>query len=569
MTDLKIATIQPVGVISQSALDPAEMSSGSATLGQAPLADGAGGIAWGDIAVADRVGWLRIVDVTPTNVGDTVSAKVYDDPPGNTLLQSATSSSGDVTLLIESSFPRVTIGATTHTLPLIPTAGLYRDTVAITLAASGDVVASAIDPDGNAAASDTVALTLDLPPVISAAIFTGGYPGSQTELKAGDTYQINVVADKSFDSVVISDYGAGRSSTVPVAAGISATVSLTAADRGNVAQLLGARVAVLDTVTGASSATYDTDSAGSADGVNVVSLNNLYPTATWGSPTYPGAQGALKGVESATVPVTLADLDTVLFDDDGSGEVTVVGPTTIATPKTVTRAGGTYNISTDNLRVSANRAANDATTVAKRNVAIANVAANVTVSPPAARLRSGGNDATAVQNHVITLSADQELAAAPTLNQQATFGAFAGSWTGGPSTWTRTLQVADTDAKGVGTWQGLVATNLAGIVQNTVGTGSTYTLGGFVARDLTFAAFATTTTLNVEVVTFAKLTAGVFTATNQTAIKQAIGTAPPVTNGYTINSLAVNPTTLTWLDTAAAGTNSTGSAQILAVEEVV
>ncbi len=45
---LKIATGQAIGVTDESVLDPANMSSGSATLGQVPSADGAGGITWSD-----------------------------------------------------------------------------------------------------------------------------------------------------------------------------------------------------------------------------------------------------------------------------------------------------------------------------------------------------------------------------------------------------------------------------------------------------------------------------------------------------------------------------------------
>lgn len=45
---LKIATGAAIGVTDESVLDPANMSSGSATLGQVPSADGAGGITWSD-----------------------------------------------------------------------------------------------------------------------------------------------------------------------------------------------------------------------------------------------------------------------------------------------------------------------------------------------------------------------------------------------------------------------------------------------------------------------------------------------------------------------------------------
>ena len=125
------------------------------------------------------------------------------------------------------------------------------------------------------------------------------------------------------------------------------------------------------------------------------------------------------------------------------------------------------------------------------------------------------------------------------------------------------------DEKGTFTWEGLTATGLAGLVQNSISGNATYTLGGFVARDLTFAAFTATVQFGTSVVDFSKLTAGVFTATDEASVKQSIGTAPPVTNGYTIDALATNPTTLTWLDTAQVNANASGSAQILSVQETV
>jgi hypothetical protein len=147
-------------------------------------------------------------------------------------------------------------------------------------------------------------------------------------------------------------------------------------------------------------------------------------------------------------------------------------------------------------------------------------------------------------------------------------GTFVGVFIGGPQVWTRTLQVADTDEKGTFTWEALSATNLAGIVTGSITGDAQYTLGGFVARSLTFAAFATQTAMNVEVADFSKLQAGIFTATNQTALKQPIGTPPSITDGYTIDALGINPTQVIWLDSPAASSNSGGTAALADIEEI-
>ena len=46
MVDLKIATVQPIGILDEASLEPANMSSGSASAGQVLTADGAGGADW-------------------------------------------------------------------------------------------------------------------------------------------------------------------------------------------------------------------------------------------------------------------------------------------------------------------------------------------------------------------------------------------------------------------------------------------------------------------------------------------------------------------------------------------
>lgn len=514
----------------------------------------------------DRVGWTRVSDVTVP--GGTATGKTYLDPPNNTVLESVTVSNGSFEVIVEAAYPTIEVNGDAHIIPLV--GSIYRGSVPVTLLADGDVVVQVFDADGTPGAVDTITVTIDAPPVISSATFTGSYPGSQTELKQGDTFQLQVTADKDFDTVVVEDFGAAEADSIAVVVGMSATVTITVADRGTTPQQLAARVSVLDATTAAASATYDTDTTGSVDGVNVLTLNNLFPTVSFGSPTYPGGQQALKGAEQATVPVTLSDLDTVLFDDNGTGELVVTDPSVIEATKTVTRNGGTYNVSSNNLRATANRAANDATTVQSSLVQIANVAVTITVGAPAARLRSGGNDGTAAQNHVITISGDQQLLSAPFMDPGAgSAGVFiGGGWVGGGATWTRSLQVNDNDDKGVKSWTNLSATNLAGILTTVISVGSTYTLGGFVPRTIVVPAFASTVQFNVEVVDFSKVQAGNFSPGGP-SVKQPIGTVADTINGYTIDAVAINPTTLELLDLAAIAANSLGLYNLIDLEEVV
>lgn len=505
-------------------------------------------------------GWLSITDIAVS--GGTASNKVYDDPPGNTIIQSAVISGLNLLISVKSSAPKVTVGGVPATLAIDPGGGFYSGTVAVTVAGTASITAQLTTPDGQPGASDTCNVVYQPPPSILTLQFTGGYPGAQTELKAGDTFQVQGTTNVPCVGVEVQDFGAAIFQNINFASTTSFTATVTIADRGTSPQSLVARMRAKD-ANNAFGALADTS--------NTVVLNNLYPTVTFGAKTYPIGQQALKNAESADVAVTTANLDSILYDSP-NGDLSIAAPTVIGSPKTVTRIAGSYNVATNNLRGTATRNANAAVTVSQTVVNIANVAPTVDVSVPAARLRSGGNDGTAAQNHTVTITANQQLLNAPSLAAGVGGGTFiGGGFAGGPSVWTRSLQVHDNDTKGNYSFTTLVATGLSGIVQNTINSGAAYVLGGFVPRTLTFAAFSQSTTLNVGVVTYSKLQAGIFTATNQPAIRNAVqGDHSNLLNTYTVDSLGnVGPTNLWWNDVAAAGSNSGGTAQITNVEETV
>jgi hypothetical protein len=149
----------------------------------------------------------------------------------------------------------------------------------------------------------------------------------------------------------------------------------------------------------------------------------------------------------------------------------------------------------------ATRTANAGVTVYNGVVKIANVAPTVTASTATARLRSGGNQGTTIQNHTITLTSNQEMPSAMSVTAPA--GTFTGSWTGTQVS-TRTLQVHDNDDKGTFSFADLSATNLAGITQSTI-TSPSYTIGGFVLRTLTVGSLSRETDIGTSVENTAKL----------------------------------------------------------------
>src|SRR5690606_38084308 len=78
----------------------------------------------------------------------------------------------------------------------------------------------------------------DEPAQILSAVFIGGYPGSQTELKAGDTFDVSIMTDVPITGVIIENYGAFTYDTF-VVSGTNVRITGTIADRGITVQDLG------------------------------------------------------------------------------------------------------------------------------------------------------------------------------------------------------------------------------------------------------------------------------------------------------------------------------------------
>jgi hypothetical protein len=480
-------------------------------------------------------GSIRINDVTPQAGGDKVDTKVWQDA-AETILQTCRSTTLNINVTVSASFPKILVDGNPAELTLSADGGHYSGVVPITMAAEGNIVAQLTTPDDENGAVDTTGLTLFIPAEMTALSFTGDYPGTQDEVKAGDTFDITVTADKSFDQIIVANSEAGSGQTIGVTPGLGPTVvSITIADRGTTPQALPAHVQIRDTATGAISASRATDElGGTTDKVDLVTLNDLYPIVdgvgkggavghSFSNINYPVSQFALKNSETADVTAPITNFDTVLYSSPGS-ELDVTPTGAYSSPKTVTRIGGTYNTSVDNFRVVATRASNGASTTVQGVVKIAHVAAVATVSFPGARVRSGdgtGEDTT------ITLEFDQEMDGTPTMDPAAGKGTFQGSWSGGPTSWTRDLRVLDAENpadNSPNSWINVSATNLAGIVTNSITTGQTYIVGGFAQRDLTYPPLTPESTETFPLTTEGNLAAGFFTNGNPSVIKP-FGTA--------------------------------------------
>jgi hypothetical protein len=507
-------------------------------------------------------GHVSIVDVFPTTTG-TVGTKVYSQ--GNNRLESATSDTDKIRVYVKALpgptnyLPNITVNGSPVTLTELPDKPLWEGYVDITLPLDGIILAE--HEDG---AIDVAVVELLEGPEILTAVFTNGYPIGQTELKENDTFKLSVTTDVPITRIQILNSGALKADNFTFTATTNKVITVTIANRGNTAVLRAGTIIAYD-ANGFPSAQFNTSTAGSTDGTHLLLLNNLYPTITFGSVTYPPTQQALKDSESATIGVVINNADTVAYSSP-SNQLSVTNPNTIEITKTVTRIGGTYNVSSNNLTATANRAANNASTTSSTNIKIANTNPSVSASHTS-RLRSGGNSGTSIQNHTITINSNQLLLSAPTMNETLGAGTFIGSWAGSGSSFSRILQVHDNDPKGTFNWLNFSATNLAGKTITTINT-PTYVLGGFVYRDIYFPVIDDEEPIGVSVSNISKVV-----ALDKDLVPMTYqGNLNDGTRVYTITGpsqvVNVNGSNVYWADRTEVNNNTTGGA-FIRIEETV
>ena len=518
-------------------------------------------------------GLVYVNDVTPSGSGN-VGSKTYQSGSGNEMLLTCASDTTNIRVYVIATIgpsnlrPNVTVAGTAvghwnHSAYDSDNRVMFRGYANITHT-GGDITVT--HEDG---ATTTITVSADTPPVISSVEFTGGYPGTQTEVKENDHYDIRVQTDIPFTAIEVENSGACKAQSLSVGSTADHTFTANIADRGDTATDRPARVRVQKS-TGAWSDWVYTDLGGVVEGTNVVKCNNLHPsieTMSQADITYPASQEAIKDSESVTVHSTCTDYTTITYSSP-NGQLTIPNTSTYAEDKTgVARNTGDYNVTASNYRISANRADNDSTTTKSLVVYIAHTDPTITMSEAHSRLRTGGNDGTSTQNHTITLTASQRLISAPTIAPaSANGGTWSGSFIGGPTTWTRTLRCNDTaDLPGTYSYNALSATNLAGKEVTSYTGASTYVIGGFVSRTITLAAFANESSFGASVSDYTKcsLTWNIKALSNRRAYNSTV--TPDANSWCMAGTIGSQPTLARILDTAASSSSSNESS--ITVEE--
>lgn len=417
--------------------------------------------------------------------------------------------------------------------------------------------------------------------------FVGGYPslpsawgipGNQTNLKAGDTFQLQFTADEFCIGARVLDQDACSLQTFTFDPTYSGLLTVTIADRGTTTQALPAWVQVCNVFGEFGTARATNHGGGTTDKVHVVYLNNAQPSGTFGVVDYPGSQLALKGSETATVSLAAQYYETILFTSPPA-ELLISNPSAFEATKTVQRIAGTTRFSGTNFQFYMRRLSNGTEATVSGLVEIANVAiASAVITLPAARLRSGGNDGTTAPVHSVTLTFDQPTLGAPSLDPATNGGTWNAAWSGGPSAWVRGLRVHDDDLHQVHSWTGFSVTNRAGLVTTSFSP-ATYTIGGFIARVVgPFAPFTATASIHVPVITYTKLAFGIFSLSGAQVLRNPVqGDHSNITNTVTVDSIGT-PTTVVYInDPVVVGQNTLGNMTItgyvgvgtVGIEEIV
>ena len=442
--------------------------------------------------------FVGITDITPQSPSNNISNRVLTD--GNHILQSCLSSTPNIVVSVVavtgSNFkPTVQVNGAPVILVRNANTDVWTGTAAVNLVGPGPHTITATHSDGNV---DTAEVTLETLPVVTGVVFAGTYPAfGQTQHASGQIVQLTVDADSDFVELDVTG-GAVMPTTQTFAATQSKTINVIIANQGltTTTQTASARVR---NANGTWSAVVSSSAVAiPVDGVNTLELNNTRPTVSWGSVVYSSGFSALKDTETAIVSLTENNVDTVAYTSP-TDELVITDPTTLGA-KTVTRQSGDYNIVYPNIQVVVGRTANDTTATFSRVVQIAHVDATLTITTPYPRLRSS----VAGAEYTITATASQ-IVTDVALDVGAG-GAFIDTWsTLGAGVWTNTIQIADSDVRGLTAYTAASVTNLAGKVNTDTPTGNAYTIGGFLRRTLMFLPFTYAVDIGTDVVDVTKL----------------------------------------------------------------
>ncbi len=514
--------------------------------------------------VESRTGTLLIInDITPVNEG-IVGSKEYvsDTIPANLALATCIANTNKVRVhfICEPASYAMSEEVTINGTKAVVKANqnnfrMYEGYVDLTLDTEVlDAEIKAVSSTG-AEATVTARLLIGGPRILTGAF--GVYPNSQTHLKQGDTIAISgTVANDATEIHVVKGGISANKVTLTLGAensggdgarSYSGSIQVASGDNG-VATIVASNFLGTESDT-----PFQTAPA---------QIDQTYPTIANPTMTYPVGQGAAKDGDTVTVNCAITGADSYQYSTEGG--FTVADPTVYAAAKDIVLGTGeAFNFNNQYFTVTATRASNGAVTTKRGEVFVANAApeATITINNNPAYLRSSE----AGNTYTVRISTNQPIEVIPTLTSSA--GELANFVRRADNRYEATIKIKDSDPRGAQSFADLVVTGLTGAVQNTIKAGASFTISGFLVRDLTVPAFAQKVAIGTHAVNPAKINAFYKGADKLTYHADLADHAAGFSLVNEAGEFDANGNYLWISDSAFAGANTSGTL-MLTVEEV-
>ncbi len=260
-------------------------------------------------------------------------------------------------------------------------------------------------------------------PLVNSVVFTnssGGaftYPTEQSELANGSQAYVTITSNESIQSVTIYNEGVRKNATSNIVIGslsgntvtVPVTINYTSISQGDEGVVIAVTKA-----GGATSAKYSSKTGGSTELVHFVKCNDLVPTLSDPSVTYPIVDSvqcyAIKLDTKARIVTNIINIGSIdsytVQYSTLDGQLTfTTGLTTFEASKEVSTSQTLYNPTTSNYTIEVTRIANGRKASISTNVAIASIAPTITLSTTG-RLISAPSPG---QSHIITATSNQKM----------------------------------------------------------------------------------------------------------------------------------------------------------------
>jgi len=287
---------------------------------------------------------------------------------------------------------------------------------------------------------------------------------------------------------------------------------------------------------------------------------------------YPAGQEALKNSETATATATVTDYSEILYSfPNNELKFQSQSPTIYEKEKILQRINGDYRVSGFNYRIRARKESNGTESTKNGLVKIADIVPTAYLSHSSQPFRSSPTG----EIYLIAINASQHLLSTPSLTApEGSLSPISGS----KSIWKTFLTVYDSSTNGTYMFHSLLIKGLAGREGNIITTGASYTIGGFMPRDLLFASFGKTADIGTFVADISKLRGHLFGDIGQPVQVVTFKAQDPSQNSTknvtVVNSRSVNDSVydahgsvLHINDSDLAGQNATGT-QFIRLEEI-